>query len=111
MSKRKAFIARVDALANKLQTVAITLEEVEQDEDEVYIVWFERISDKKGEGFKFLQEICKFADQMGIIISLTLNPSVKKLLPFYENLEFVQDGPATSVGIPMYRHYDREVVL
>ena len=111
MSKVKAFISRVDALASKTKEVVITLEQSQIDDDEVYIVWFERIGEKKGSGFEFLKQICSFADQMKIVISLTISPKAKKLIPFYAELDFVQDGPETPVGIPMYRHYDREVVL
>jgi hypothetical protein len=101
-----AFMSRVDALASKKEVV-ITLEKAY--DDEAYIVWFERIGGKPGEGFSFLEKVCKFADEMKIVLSLTINPNYKKLVGFYEKLHFVQDGPATNTGISMYRHYDREV--
>lgn len=104
--KVDAFINRVEVLSSK-KNVAITLEKTY--EDEAYIIWFERTGGNPGDGFSFLEKVCEFADQMKVIISLTINPNSKNLVGFYEKLDFVQDGPATDTGISMYRHYDREI--
>lgn len=72
------------------------------DEDEVYITWFERNNAKKGSGAEILTIICKYADEMGIVLSLC---SPISLINYYENFNFVQDGPGNSKNVNMYRYY------
>ena len=75
--------------------------------DEVYISWFEREGGVPGDGKKYLEKICEFADQMHVILCLTISPKMKNLIPYYEAFHFVQDGPEDVSGFHMYRYFSR----
>lgn len=104
------FIRRVsDYLYGKGLGVNVVLEEDPYSKNEVTLIWFENESGQKGVATSVMAEMCKYADQMKVVINLVINPHERGLIKYYEKFGFVQDGPEEDTGIYMYRHYTEEV--